>query len=77
MTRNNRKLTKFSSPEEHIDALGELIAHLRSHLTGKTATKGSWSDYLRLLEFYSESRDKSPRQITVKWVDRDEVNDTE
>jgi hypothetical protein len=72
MSRNNRKISNTSGPDEHIETLGELLNQLRTHLTGAAAGKGTWGDYLRLLEFYRETRDTSASEIIVRWVDNED-----
>ena len=73
MTRKNRKPPK---PDEHLETLGELLTQLRTHLTASAEKKGTYGDYLRLLEFYRETRDEQAREIVIRWVD-DESNETE
>jgi hypothetical protein len=76
MSRRN-KVSEISGPDEHIETLGELLTQLRTHLTAAVDRKGTWSDYLRLLEFYRETRDTSAREIFVQWVQSEYPNDTE
>jgi hypothetical protein len=65
------------TPDEHIDTLGQLLTVLRTHLTDAAEKKGSWSDYLRLLEFYRHTRDASAREIFVHWVESESPHDIE
>ena len=67
----NRKNRKPSNPDEHFEALGELLTQLRTHLTASAEKKGTYGDYLRLLEFYRETRDDQAREIVIRWVDHE------
>jgi hypothetical protein len=75
MKRNNRKTRAAAGPDDHIDTLGELLTQLRTHLTEAAEKKGTWSDYLRLLEFYRQTRETSPREIFVHWVESENAGD--
>ena len=66
MTRKNRKPSK---PDQHLETLGELLTQLRTHLIASAEKKGTYGDYLRLLEFYRETRDEQAREIVIRWVD--------
>jgi hypothetical protein len=73
MTRMNRKRRNAAGPEEqHLDAVSELLAQLRTHLTASAGKKGTYGDYLRLLEFYRETRGERPAEIIVGWVSAEE-----
>jgi hypothetical protein len=52
----------------HLEALGEFLTQQRTHLTGSAASKGTYGDYLRLLEFYRESRGEQIRELIISWV---------
>jgi hypothetical protein len=67
----NRKNRKPSKPDEHLETLGELLTQLRTHLTASAEKKGTYADYLRLLEFYRETRDDQAREIVIRWVDNE------
>jgi hypothetical protein len=49
--KRTRKTRGIAGPDKHIDTLGELLTQLRTCLTEAAGKKGTWSDYLRLLEF--------------------------
>jgi len=66
MTRKNKKTSK---PDEHLEMLGELLTQLRTHLLTSAEKKGTYGDYLRLLEFYRETHDEQAREIVIRWVD--------
>jgi hypothetical protein len=65
----SRKHRKASSPDEHLETLGDLLTQLRAHLTASAEKKGTYGDYLRLLEFYRETHDEQAREIVIRWVD--------
>jgi hypothetical protein len=65
------------TPEEHIGTIGEILTLLRTSLTGAVEKKGSWTDYLRLLEFYRETHHGSAGEIYVHWVEREDAGDME
>ena len=68
------KTRDIAGPDEHIDTLGELLTQIRTDLTGAAGKKGTWSDYLRLLEYYRETREaSSSRAIFVRWVETEDV----
>jgi hypothetical protein len=69
MNRKNKKKSAATTPAEHIDAVGELLDQLKTHLTSSAGKVGTYSDYLRLLDFYSQADAMQPRQILVGWVD--------
>jgi hypothetical protein len=71
----NRKHTK-TSPDEHLEALGDLLKQLRAHLTASAEKKGTYGDYLRLLEFYRETSDEQANEIIIRWVE-DDIHSTE
>ena len=72
--RRTRKTRGIPGPDEHIDTLGELLTQLRTHLTEAAGKKGTWTDYLRLLEYYRDTREASPpREILVRWVETEDV----
>ena len=75
-TRMTRKNVKPPKPDEHLETLGELLSQLRTHLTASAEKKGTYGDYLRLLEFYRDTRDEQAREIVIRWVD-DETQGTE
>ena len=66
MTQKNKKP---SNPDEHFETLGQLLTQLRTHLTASAEKKGTYGDYLRLLEFYRETSDTRAREIIVQWVE--------
>jgi hypothetical protein len=63
--KRNRNITT----QDHLDTLGELLSQLRTHLTESTEKKGTYGDYLRLLEFYRETSSVRASEILVGWVD--------
>ena len=71
----NRKHTK-TSPDEHLETLGDLLTQLRAHLTASAEKKGTYGDYLRLLEFYRETSDEQANEIIIRWVE-DDIHSTE
>ena len=71
MTRKNKKPSSTAGPEEHLESLGDLLAQLKTHLTASAGKKGTYGDYLRLLEFYGQTRGAQPREIYVGWVHTD------
>jgi len=72
--KRTRKTRGIAGPDEHIDTLGELLTQLRTCLTEAAGKKGTWSDYLRLLEFYRETREaSSSREILVRWVETEDA----
>jgi hypothetical protein len=73
MPRKNTKTSSSNSPEEHLEAIGELLGQLKTHLTASAGTKGSYGDYLRLLEFYRETRGVEATEIIVGWVDNEQL----
>jgi hypothetical protein len=71
--KRNRNASGISGPDEHIDTLGELLTQLRTHPTGADGKKGTWSDYLRLLDYYRETQEvSSSREIFVRWVETED-----
>jgi hypothetical protein len=77
MRKNTKKARGAGGPDEHIDTLGELLTQLRTHLTEAAEKKGTWSDYLRLLEFYRQTRETSPREIFVHWIESENAGSME
>jgi hypothetical protein len=71
MTRKNRKTPAAQTPEDHIEALDQLLTQLKKHLLKSAAEKGTYSDYLRLLEFYSQTNAVQSGTTSVTWVDPD------
>ena len=64
----NRKNRKATTSNEHLEALGPLLKQLKTHLTASAGKKGTYGDYLRLLEFYRETQDNRTREIIIGWV---------
>jgi hypothetical protein len=73
MKRKNTRHSNTAGMDEHFDAVDQLLIQLRTHLTGEAANKGTYSDYLRLLDFYRESRGERVREIIVSWVDNEKA----
>jgi hypothetical protein len=69
MNRTKKKKPAPAGPDEHFEALDQLLTQLKTHLTASAGKKGTYGDYLRLLEFYRESRGMKPGHIIVSWVD--------
>ena len=69
----NQKNRKLPVRDEHLETLGQLLAQLRTHLTASAEKKGTYGDYLRLLDFYRETRDEQAREIIIRWVDNDKL----
>jgi hypothetical protein len=69
MSQRKKNTPKVASADEHLDTLGEMLAQLKTHLTESGEKKGSYADYLRLLEFYRETRGVEVKQVIVGWVD--------
>ena len=67
----NRKNTKHHPPDEHLEALADLLTQLRAHLTAAAEKKGRYGDYLRLLEFYRETSDGQAKEIIIGGVEND------
>ncbi len=67
----SRKHRKASTPDEHLETLGDLLTQLRTHLTASAEKKGTYGDYLRLLEFYRETSDEQAKEIIIGWVEND------
>lgn len=59
MQRKNRKT---ESPDDHFQAVGQLLTQLKTHLTTSAERKGAYGDYLRLLEFYRAAADTQARE---------------
>ena len=70
MSRKNKSTV---NPDEHFESLGELLTQLRTHLTTSAEKKGTYGDYLRLLEFYRENSDQQVKEIIVSWVDNENL----
>ena len=73
MNRKNRKTTNSLGPDEHFQALGQLLTQLKTHLTDSAGKKGTYGDYLRLLEFYREAHDHQLKEIIIGWVDNENL----
>ena len=56
-------------PEEHFDTLGELLTQLKSHLLTSAGKKGTYGDYLKLLDFYRDVHPRDQTELVVRWVD--------
>jgi hypothetical protein len=67
----NRNTKKTSTADEHLETVGELLTQLRAHLTASAEKKGTYGDYLRLLEFYRETSDEQANEIIIGWVEND------
>jgi hypothetical protein len=67
----NRNTIKTSTSDEHLETIGELLTQLRAHLTASAEKKGTYGDYLRLLEFYRETSDEQANEIIIGWVEND------
>ena len=72
MNRKHKNASGITSPEEHLETLGDLLTQLRTHLTESAEKKGTYSDYLRLLEFYRETQDTSANEVFVHWVESED-----
>jgi hypothetical protein len=64
----NRK-TKISTPDEHLETMGDLLTQCRARLTASAEAKGTYGGYLRLLEFYRETSDEQAKEIIIGWVE--------
>lgn len=73
MNRKNKRTSATATPDEHIQGLDQLLTQLKKHLTASAGAKGSYGDYLRLLEFYSNTRGAEPRRLIVSWVDSEQI----
>ena len=72
--KRTRKTRGIAGPDKHIDTLGDLLTQLRTNLTKAAGKKGTWSDYLRMLDFYRKSREaSSSREILVRWVETEDA----
>ena len=67
----NRKSKNKTDHDEHFEALGQLLTQLRTHLAAEK--KGTYGDYLRLLEFYREASGEQVKDIVVSWVDKENL----
>ena len=65
----NRTKKNAANTDEHFDALGQLLTQLKTYLTESAGKRGTYGDYLRLLEFYRETRGEQAREIVVHWVE--------
>jgi hypothetical protein len=74
MNRNIKKTSSAETPEDHFEALGQLLTQLKAHLTSSAGKPGTYSDYLRLLEFYRSTSDERPREIIVQWVEPQRID---
>jgi hypothetical protein len=70
MSRKNKHTV---DADEHFESLGELLTQLRTHLTASAEKKGTYGDYLRLLEFYRETSDQQVKEIIIGWVDNENL----
>ena len=70
MSRKNKHTV---DPDEHFESLGQLLTQLRTHLTASAEKKGTYGDYLRLLEFYRENSHQQVKEIIVSWVDNENL----
>jgi hypothetical protein len=70
MNRKKKSASNTAAPDQYFDTLGELLTQLKTHLTESAGKKGTYGDYLRLLEFYRETRAEQAREIVVRWVDQ-------
>ena len=73
LNRRNRTNPNIAGINEHFEALGPLLTQLRTHLAGSADKKGTYGDYLRLLEFYRESSGEQTREIVVTWIDPEDL----
>jgi hypothetical protein len=69
MKRKNNTMPKIAGPDEHLEALGPLLAQLKTHLSESAGKKGTYGDYLRLLEYFRGAHGRQAREILVGWVD--------
>ena len=67
----NRNTKTTSTPDEHLEKLGELLTQLKAHLTASAEKKGTYGDYLRLVEFYRETSDEQANEIIISWVENE------
>jgi hypothetical protein len=61
-----------TGPQEHLEALGDLLAQLKTHLAKSAGEKGTYGDYLRLLDFYRQTRGVEATEIIVRWIDNED-----
>jgi len=73
MNRTRKNAANTAGRDEHFDALGQLLTQLKTHLTESAGKKGTYGDYLRLLEFYRETRGEQAREIVVRWVESEDL----
>ena len=72
MNRKNKKALITAGPEEHFETLGELLMQLKTHLTTSAGKKGTYGDYLKLLDFYRYTRGAQAREIIVGWIESED-----
>lgn len=58
---------KIGSAEE---VLG-LVKKLRNRLFGTEEVKPSVADFIRLLQLYREMAGEGPKEITIRWIDKE------
>jgi hypothetical protein len=71
-TKQNTEPVEPDSVDQHLETLGQLLSLLKKHLTSSQGKKGTYGDYLRLLEFYRETRGRRPTELFVSWVDSEQ-----
>jgi hypothetical protein len=73
MKKRKKKLSAIVDPNQnrdpHFETLDQLLIQLKKHLTSADGKKGTYGDYLRLLEFYRTTRAGQAREIHVYWTD--------
>ena len=67
MTRKNKKHLEAGRTPRNRSASCSLNSEHTSLASAEK--KGTYGDYLRLLEFYRETHDEQAREIVIRWVD--------
>jgi hypothetical protein len=67
------KTDTTTNTSEHLSALAELLAQLKAHLVASAGKKGTYGDYLRMLEFYRNTCGEQPKKLIVHWVDAEKL----
>ena len=73
MNRKNKKTQVATTSDDHFETVGQLLTQLKKHLTESAAEKGTYADYLRLLDYYSKTDAVQPKEILVGWVDNPDL----
>lgn len=53
------------------EIIGDLLENLEKKLIDPDGSKGTIGDYIRLLQMQRELTDEGPKEISVRWVDKE------